>query len=83
MGPAIEVVVDASFFKVSCELEEHTPFVIVHFKIVLLPAVTPVTVEVLDVGVVMVPGPLTILHKPVPPVGVLPARVNVLVLHNS
>ena len=45
------------------------------------PATKPVTPEVGLLGVVIVPGPLTITHKPVPPfVTVLPANVAVVTL---
>jgi hypothetical protein len=48
----------------------------VHLKIYVTQAV-PVNVEVGLVGVVIVPPvPLTIVHNPVPAVGVLPARVT-------
>lgn len=39
------------------------------------PAPKPVTPDVGDVGVVIVPLPLTSVHKPVPVTGVFPARV--------
>ena len=55
---------------------------IVHLNVTLVPAATPVTVEVGEVGVVTVADPVTILHKPVPVTGLFPAKVNVLVLHN-
>jgi len=45
------------------------------------PAVTPVIVVVGDVAFVITPGPLTILQRPVPTTGVLPAITNVLVAH--
>ena len=57
-------------------------FEIVHLNVTLCPAVNPVTVEVGEEGVVIL-APLaapTILHAPVPFVGVLPARVNVPLL---
>jgi len=61
----------------------HVPFVIVHLKVVVPPAVKPVTVLTFDVGAVIVtPGSVpNTLHTPVPVLGLLPARVNVLVLH--
>jgi hypothetical protein len=53
----------------------HGAFVIVHFNEYALPA-TPVNVEVGEVGVVIVPPtPVTILHIPVPTIGVFPAKV--------
>ena len=57
------------------------PFVIVHRKVALLPAASPVTVLVFDVGVVIVTAPLTILHKPVPVVAAVPAKVKLPLLH--
>ena len=57
-------------------MEVQAPLVIVHLSVVVLPAVTPVTVEVGEVGVVIVPGPLTTVHTPVPITGELPASVK-------
>jgi hypothetical protein len=48
---------------------------IVHLNVTEVPSVIPVTVEVGDAGVVMVAGPLTTVHKPVPTVGVFAANV--------
>jgi hypothetical protein len=54
----------------------HGLFDIVHLNTYPTPAV-PVNVEVGLVGVVIVPPvPLTIVHNPVPTLGVLPARVT-------
>jgi len=53
----------------------------VHLRVALLPAVTPVTVVVLEEGVVMVAVPLTTDHCPVPITGLLAAMVKVAVLH--
>ena len=53
--------------------------VIVHWK-TFVPKPKPVTPDVGDVGVVIVPAPLTSVHRPVPIVGVFPANV-VKVLH--
>ena len=55
--------------------------VMVHLSVAVLPAVMPVTVVVLDVGVVIVAVPETTDHAPVPVVGLLPAIVNEAVLH--
>src|SRR5688572_19352683 len=57
----------------------HEPLVMVHWN-VFVPMLNPDTVEVGEVGVAMVPVPLTSVHKPEPTVGVLPAKevVNVL-----
>lgn len=54
----------------------HGALLMVQRKVALVPAGTPVTVEVRDVGVVMVAVPLITVHKPEPMVGALPARVN-------
>ena len=57
------------------------PFVIVQRNVALLPAAKPVTVLVLDVGVVMLTAPLTTLHNPVPVVAAVPANVKLPLLH--
>ena len=57
-------------------MEVQTPLVIVHLSVVVLPVVTPVTVEVGEAGVVIVPGPLTTVHTPVPGAGEFPASVK-------
>ena len=57
-------------------VDVQAPFVIVHLSVALVPTGTPVTVEVLDVGVVMVAVPVTTVHKPVPVTGALPASVK-------
>ena len=80
-----------SLVSVTLELAEHVPFVTVHFNVVGVPATTPVTVEVLEVGVVMVTPvhPLVQVHKPLPVAGLPPelglfaAKVNELLLHFS
>ena len=59
----------------------HVPLVIVH-RNVLEPTTNPVTPEVGELGVVIVPVPLTKLHMPVPIAGVFPANVAVAV-HND
>ena len=53
-----------------------TPFVIVQRK-VFAPTPSPVTVEVGELGIVIVPDPLTNVHVQVPTVAVLPAKVAV------
>ena len=58
----------------------HVPFAIVHRKVALLPAATPVTVAVGDDGFVIVADPETSDQEPVPIDGLFPARVNVLLL---
>lgn len=50
------------------------PFEIVHTN-TLTPTLTPVIEDVGDVGLVIVPLPETIVHKPVPTIGVLPFSV--------
>ncbi len=54
--------------------------VMVQRKVAGVPAVTPVTPEVGEEGVVIVAVPLTTLHKPVPEVAVLPASVKEVLL---
>ena len=61
--------------------ELHVPFVIVQRNTAVVPAGTPVTVDVGEDGVVIVAVPLTSVHKPVPGEGLFPARVNDPVLH--
>ena len=50
---------------------------------VVLPAVTPVTVVFLSVGVVIDPGPEILDHIPAPTAGLFPSNVNVELLHCS
>lgn len=54
--------------------------VIVQRKVAGVPAVTPVTPEVGEEGVVIVAVPLTTLQAPVPVVAVLPANVKEVLL---
>ena len=63
--------------------DEHGPLTIVHLKTVVLPAVTPVTVDVRKLGLVIEPGPLIFVQVPAPIVGLFPAKVKVLVAHND
>ena len=58
------------------------PMLTVHLSVTLLPAVTPVMVEVGDEAVVIVAVPLTMDHAPVPTIGLFAAMVKVEVLHN-
>ena len=51
------------------------PLAIVHLKVAVAPITKPVTVEVADVGVVIVAVPETKVHVPVPYVGEFPANV--------
>ncbi len=55
----------------------HGELVMVHSK-TFAPTPKPVTPDVGDDGVVMVPAPLTKVHAPVPTVAVLPASVAVV-----
>ena len=59
----------------------HPPLLIVQRKVTDAPIVNPVKPDVGDVGLVMVAVPDTTVHKPVPTVGVLPAKVAVVTLH--
>ena len=64
---------------------EHVPFVIVHRRVTLEPAFSPVTVLPAEEGVVTT-APFaapTILQAPVPVPGTLPPRVKLAALHNS
>ena len=54
---------------------------IVHLNVALLPAVTPVTPDVLDDELVIDAVPLTTLHAPVPLDGELPAKVKLAFSH--
>ena len=66
----------ALLVSITSSVDVQAPFVIVHLSVALVPTGTPVTVEVLDVGVVMVAVPLTTVHAPVPVTGALPASVK-------
>jgi hypothetical protein len=71
------------FVRTTSSLEEHVPFVTVHLNVIELPAVKPVIPVVALVGVVIA-APFaapTIVHKPLPTDGMLPAKVNALLLH--
>ena len=87
MGPPpvmLNVVGDALFVNVtSSEVDGQGTFEIVHLSTALVPTGTPVTPEVGEVGVVMLAVPLTSVHRPLPDVGVLPAKVNDDVLHSD
>jgi hypothetical protein len=81
LGPASAVVGLASTFIVTSLSDvPQAPAVIVHFNTELVPMVNPVTPEVGEAGVVTEAEPDTTLQLPVPKVGVLPARVAVVVL---
>jgi hypothetical protein len=61
---------------------EHEPLLIVHLKVTLLPAATPVIVVVGDAALVMVAAPASMVHKPVPGAAAFAASVKVDVLHS-
>jgi hypothetical protein len=81
--PALAVT-SALFVNTTSSLEEHVPFVTVHLNVTDVPAAKPETVVVaLDNGDAIV-APFvapTIVHKPFPTEGVLPAKVNAPLLH--
>ena len=54
----------------------HDPFVIVQRKVTELPTAIPVTALAGEDGVVTDAVPLTMPHKPLPTLGLLPANVN-------
>lgn len=56
------------------------PLLIVHCRVALVPAATPVTVVLYNVGAVIVAPPLTTVHNPVPGEGLFPAKVKMLLL---
>jgi hypothetical protein len=58
----------------SSNVEGHVPFVVVQRKI-FAPTDNPLTADVGDVGVTIVPVPEINVHVPVPVVGVFPANV--------
>ena len=68
------------FVSTTSSVRTQLPLVIVQRKVALVPAAIAVTVLVADVGVVMFAVPLTTLQTPLPIVGVLPAKVNELLL---
>ena len=77
-GVAVTVI---SFVRVVLLFPVQLPLVTVHFNTAGVPGTTPVIVEVLDAGVVIVAVPLTNVHKPVPGLGLLAAMVNAPLLH--
>jgi hypothetical protein len=62
-------------------LAVHTPLLILHCNWAVLPAGTPVTVVVGELGLVIVAVPPNKLQLPIPFTGVLPDIKNVPVLH--
>ena len=59
------------------------PLAIVQRSVTVVPAINPVTVDVGELGLVMVAGPDTMLHVPIPVTGVFPARVAVAELQSA
>ena len=62
---------------------EHDPFVIVHLKVTLNPAVSPLTVLVAEL-ILVIDAPLAapwIVQVPVPGPAAFPASVKIAVLH--
>ena len=59
----------------------HTPFDIVHLRVALLPAASPVTVVVFEPEAVIDTAPLTMLQLPVPVVAAVAAIVKLPLLH--
>ena len=56
------------------------PFTMVQRISVVVPTVTPVTVEVAEFKLVIVPAPLILVQVPIPGVAAFAARVKVVVL---
>jgi hypothetical protein len=84
-GPALAAGGEALLVRVTSSKLVHDPLVIVHLRVTLFPAVSPVTVLVADAGVVIV-APLAapmILQRPVPVTAAFPARVKFAVLQSS
>ena len=78
LDPAFDVVGDATPVIVTVLVDGvHGALLIVHWN-TFAPTPKPVTPLVGELGVVIVPEPLTKVHTPVPVVGVLPANVAVV-----
>ena len=71
---------NALLVNITSSNKTQVPFVMVQRKVAVLPTAMPVTVLVEDVFVVIVAVPLTTLHIPLPIAGLLPAKVNELLL---
>jgi len=83
-GPASATVGAASTVTTtSSEVEPQLPLEIVHLKVVEAPIVRPLTVDVGSAGTSALPVPAIVDHAPVPTVGVFPAKVVVVILHNT
>ena len=59
----------------------HDPLEIVHVKVALLPAVTPVTPDVAEDASVIVAVPLDTVHVPLPTEAALPTKVKAASAH--
>lgn len=79
-APALAVVGFAKFVRTTLSTEVQAPLVMVQARVAEVPTGTPVTPEVLELGVVMVAVPLTTLQAPVPTDGEFPARVKLPLL---
>ena len=78
-GPASALTEPALTVNTTSSVDEaQGGLLIVQRKVTVVPALRPVTPEVGELGVVIVPVPETTVHCPVPTVGVLPARVAVV-----
>src|ERR1044072_1060613 len=69
-GPAFDVI-KAPLVSTTSSVDVQPPLVIVHLKVALVPAGTPVTPEVREEGVVIVAVPVTTVHNPEPGAGSL------------
>ena len=80
--PATDVVGNSLLVSTTVDVDAvHDPLLIVQVNVALVPAVIPVTPELYADGLVILAIPLVTVHKPVPIVGLFPAKVNVGVLH--
>ena len=79
-APASAVDGGAKLVSTTLSTEVQAPLVIVHARVAAEPAGTPVTPEVLELGVVIVAVRLTTLQAPVPTEGEFPARVKLPLL---
>jgi hypothetical protein len=62
---------------ISSKLSTQGGLLMVHLKVALVPAGTPLTAEVAEPGLAIVAVPLITVQVPVPEVGTFPARVKV------
>jgi len=82
-APAAAVVGKASLVSTTVSEDVQVPLVVVQRSVALVPAGTPVTVELAEDGVVIVAVPLTSVQRPVPTLGALPVSVKEPLLHCS